>query len=81
MKEENETMFSRGQSCPLGKCDAEIKVLVPEELRDAMAGLAALEGKPLSEYARDVFIRHVYGEFHAVRLAHHGKRAHARLVD
>ncbi len=68
-----ETMYSRGQSCALGKCTAEIKTLVPEELRDVIAGLAAIEGKTVSEYTRELFMTHAYGHFHSIRMTRHGR--------
>lgn len=74
MPDHDDVMFSRTQGCALGKCTTEIKVMVPEELRDAIAGLAAVEGKTISEYCRDLYLSHAFGHLHALRMARHGKK-------
>lgn len=69
MTDDNE-MFSRsGTTNNFEKCTAEVKTHVPEELKEALAALATLNGKTLSEYAREVFVAHVYGHLAVVRSA------------
>lgn len=67
------TMFSRsGTSNPLGKNSAEIKVLVPDELRLRLQTLATLRSMNTSEYVRDVLMVHVYGQFEVLRMKSEG---------
>lgn len=56
------------QPHPLGKCDTELKTQVPERMRDELTALATLRGQTLSEYVRDVFTRHLYGDLGALRM-------------
>lgn len=68
-------LFSRsGHSSGAGKCTTRIDVPVPEELADMVGALAALRGQTKAEYARDLLIRHVYGEFSHVQMMVHGKQ-------
>lgn len=68
MTDENRAMFSRsGNTHPDGKATEEIKVKLPEDLKDAIAGLAAIHGKTVSEYVRDRLTQFVYGELHVLR--------------
>ncbi len=66
--------FSRsGNSNPLGKNTAEIRVLVPEELQLNLQALAVLRNTNVSEYVRDVLMAHVYGHLGLARLKTTGK--------
>ena len=66
--------FSRsGNSNPLGKNTAEIRVLVPEELQHMLQALAVLKNTNVSEYVRDVLMAHVYGHIGLARLKTTGK--------
>jgi hypothetical protein len=53
---------------PFGKVSSEVKVGLPEEVRDHLAGLAALDGQTVSEYMRRVIEIHLYGELAMTRL-------------
>ncbi len=65
---DDEPRFSRsGSSHPDGKATEEIKVKLPEELKTAIASLAAVHGKTTSEYVRDRLTQFVYGELHVMR--------------
>lgn len=67
-------VFSRsGNSNPLGKNTAEIRVLVPEELQHALQTLAVLRNTNVSEYVRDMLMAHVYGQLGLARLKTTGK--------
>lgn len=62
--------FSRsGASCALGKCTDEVKVLVPQVLKEELTALAVLNGQCLSEYVRDVLIGHCRGQVYRMRAA------------
>ncbi len=75
MSEEENPLFSRsGHSSGAGKCTSRIDIPVPEELADMVGALAALRGQTKAEYARDLLIRHVYGEFSHVQMMVHGKK-------
>lgn len=65
---DDEPRFSRsGNTHPDGKTTEEIKVKLPEDLKTAIAGLAAIHGKTTSEYVRDRLTQFVYGELHVIR--------------
>lgn len=67
-------MFSRsGDSNPLGKNTAEIKVLVPDDLREKIGALAVLRGTTASEYVRELLMAHVYGQLEVIRLKSEGR--------
>lgn len=67
---DDEIRFSRsGTSCPLGKCTDEVKVLVPEVLKEELTALAVLNGQCLSEYVRDVLLGHTRGHIYRLRAA------------
>lgn len=66
--------FSRGQSCALGKCTAEVKLHLPEELDEQLSGMAVLNGQTKSEYIRTVLLEVVYGRLHAMKMAYHGRQ-------
>jgi hypothetical protein len=69
MAEPNLSLSRNGSSNPLGKLVAERKVSLPEIVDERVTALAALRGKPVSEYIRDVLTEHVLGRFDVVRLA------------
>lgn len=64
-----DSRFSRpAQSSPLGKREHELKTLVDEPTRDAVAALACLAGMTVSEYLRELVCRDVYGSLELARL-------------
>lgn len=72
-KKHSEAMFSRsGNSNPLGKNTAEIKVLVPEDLREKIGALAVLRNTNVSEYVRELLMAHVYGQFEVIKMKSDG---------
>lgn len=65
----DEPLFSRsGQSNAMGKCTAEVKTFLPDETKEALSAMAVFSGQSLSEYLRDLIMRHVYGELHVLRM-------------
>ena len=67
-------MFSRSINVnPLGKNTAEVRVMVPEELQQALQALAVLRNTNLSDYVRDVLMEHAYGKLGMARLKLDGK--------
>ena len=70
----NGTRFSRSINVnPLGKNTAEVRVMVPEELQQALQALAVLRNTNLSDYVRDVLMEHAYGKLGMARLKLDGK--------
>lgn len=68
--------FARsGSTDPFGKLDSEVKVALPEDVRDKVAALAAMAGMPVSEYVRGVVYGHVFGEFGLMQARCHGRRS------
>jgi len=62
MSDCGEARFSRTvKSCGFGKCTADIKTAVPDEVKEHMSALAVINGQSLSEYTRDLFIQHCFG--------------------
>lgn len=56
------TLLARtGQSCPLGKLTAEVKVRVPEETRDELERQARQAGLGLSEFLREILLIRAHG--------------------
>ncbi|MDN5880957.1 MAG: hypothetical protein L0H37_01165 [Nitrosospira sp.] len=53
---------------PLGKCDAEVKVALPEQVRDKVCAMAALDGQTTSEYLRDVICKQLFGEWNMLQM-------------
>lgn len=61
-------MFSRSSNTnALGKCTEEIKTLVPEETKTAIAALAYASSMNVSEYVRTVLMMHVHGAAEVLR--------------
>ena len=55
-------LYARSSSSnPLGKCSAELKTLVPDEIRDEFAAVAKLNGQTVSELLRDIVIKEMRG--------------------
>lgn len=69
MSDDDQTpVFSRsGKSSPMGKCSAELRVAIPDQLRDDLQGLAFVHGLPMAEYVRELLMAHVYGHIDMVR--------------
>jgi len=66
--DEREVLMSRpARSTPFGKCTAEVKTAVPDETKDALAGLAFEAGVPTAEYVRYVLMNHCHGYVAMVR--------------
>jgi len=73
-KRDTAPMFSRsGDSNPLGKNTAEIKVLVPDDLREKIGALAVLRSTTVSEYVRELLMAHVYGQIEVIKLKSEGR--------
>lgn len=67
---EEDPRFSRsGQSYPWGKLTAEVRVMLTEEHKEQLTGLAVLHGVSSSEYVRDLVVRHLLGELEVLRIA------------
>jgi hypothetical protein len=67
-------LYSRSVNVnPLGKSTAEVRVMVPEELQQALQALAVLRNTNLSDYVRDVLMEHAYGKLGMARLKVDGK--------
>lgn len=64
----DESFAARGVSNPLGKLTAEVKIWLPEPLKDELTMLACLRRKTLSEYLREVLMVHAYGAAEYSRL-------------
>lgn len=68
MAEDEEARFSRsGMSCVFGKCTEEVKAKVPEDVKEKIAALAAINDLSVSEYIRDMCIERVYGHLAILR--------------
>lgn len=60
--------FSRSSNTnALGKCSEEIKTLVPEETKIAIAALAYASSMNVSEYVRTVLMMHVHGAAEVIK--------------
>lgn len=70
----SDTMFSRSGKTNGSKCDAEIKALVPDDLKQEITALAVMNKQPVSEYVRDVLFVHVHGHLEGMRMAYRGTR-------
>jgi len=77
MTDDDNALFSRATSHPLGKCDTELKTAVPESLREEFSALAVLRGQTTAEYLRELVTEHVYGRLHTLRLATRAGRGRA----
>lgn len=61
--------FSRSLDAPVdGKSTEEIKTKGSVELKEKLAGLAAVHGMTSSQYVRMVLQAHVYGHLHVMRM-------------
>lgn len=62
--------FSRsGESNPFGKCDDPLQTWLPAVIKERFAALAVMKGYgSASEYARELIMEKVVGEFELVRL-------------
>lgn len=68
MAEDEDARFSRsGMSCAFGKCTEEVKAKVPEDVKESIAALAAINSQSVSEYIRDMCIERVYGHIAILR--------------
>lgn len=63
-----EPLYSRPTSHPFGPCDTEVKVALPERVKDELAALAVMHRLTTSEYLRKVITDHLYGHLEAVRV-------------
>lgn len=70
----NEVFSRSGQSNPLGKCTEELKTQVPEDIREQLHALAALDGLTPSEYLREMIIEHLHGRFGRAQQVLHRNR-------
>ena len=75
MKEE-EIVFSRAHLPPgFGKCDPDpVRLMLPTEVKEKLAGMAVLHGVTVSEYLREMVLKHLYGELTVIRYRMHGKQ-------
>lgn len=60
--------FALAEPHPLGKCTAEMKVSLPDEVDDMVGFLAVAHGMSKSAYAREVLTEHCLGKAAVVRL-------------
>lgn len=59
---DKEVRFARGgNSSPFGKSSEEVRVMVPERIRNELIAMSVLRGQTLSEYCRNLFIEHLHG--------------------
>ena len=73
MHDDNDPLFSRATSHPLGKCTEPLKTLLPEQLHADFSAIASLAGMSNGEYLRDVVTEHVHGRLLLARLAVRGR--------
>lgn len=67
-KEGSEVRFSRsGKTCPFGKSTEEIRVMVPEQIKEELIAMAVLHGLSASEYCRQVLVEHLHGSLVRLR--------------
>lgn len=64
----DESFAARGVSNPLGKLTAELKVWLPEGVKDDLTMLAVLNRQSVSEYVRDLCMLHTHGAAEMTRL-------------
>lgn len=67
-REHGEPAFSRGPSSRLGKNDRRFEVGLPDAIYDKIAALALLRKTSPTEWARDLIIRTILGEWEATRV-------------
>lgn len=66
--EDDECRFSRGGSTsPFGKSADEIRVMVPEQIKQELIAMAVLHGLSVSEYCRQVLVEHLHGSLVRIR--------------
>lgn len=65
---DEEVLFARGSTNPLGKCSVEFKTLLPESIHNNLVMLASVAGVPPSEYARELLSESVIGRATLLRL-------------
>lgn len=53
--------------CDGGKCDEDIRVKVPSDLKEQVSALAVINGMTSSEYVRDLLILHVHGHLRVLQ--------------
>jgi hypothetical protein len=70
--EEKETaLFSRTVGIsPMGKCTKHFTIELPEEVEEALIGMAFSKGTTKGAYVRDVLMNHLYGVANMARLHH-----------
>lgn len=60
--------FSRGgRTSPFGKASDEIRVMVPEQIKNELIAMAVLHGLSVSEYCRQVLVEHLHGSLVRLR--------------
>ncbi len=64
----DEIEFALADAPALGKCSAEVKVSLPEEIDEQLQFLAVAHGQTKSAYMRDVFTEHCLGKTQALKL-------------
>lgn len=64
----DEPLFSRsGHTSPWGKSDAELRVMLPERIKEEITAMAVLHGQSVSEYCRQVLVEHLHGSLVRLR--------------
>lgn len=63
-------MYSRnGTTHPLGKCDAQLVLQLPEQMKNDIIGVAFSDNCPTpSEWVRSLISRELYGKINMIRL-------------
>ena len=59
--------MARPTNSNAAKLNDELRVAVDEELKQELAALAVMSGRPLAEYVRDVLSVHVHGSLAYMR--------------
>jgi hypothetical protein len=62
-----EFFMARPTNSNAAKLTDELRVAVDEELKQELAALAVMSGRPLAEYVRDVLSVHVHGSLAYMR--------------
>jgi hypothetical protein len=62
-----------GDTNPLGKNSAEVKTLVPEELKERLQAMSTIAGVNLSEFVREILTDYIYGHFAALQMKSQGR--------
>jgi hypothetical protein len=62
-----EFFMARPTNSNAAKLNDELRVAVDEELKQELAALAVMSGRPLAEYVRDVLSVHVHGSLAYMR--------------